>query len=89
MGFQSVESLHVQIEAKRLAYEDRARYYADPHFAKIPIDWLNSQDYAKERAKLIKLDSNASRRLRFGVLAQLRATNSVVLCNTKHAAPSH
>ena len=56
MGFQSAESLHVQIEAKRLAYEDRARYYADPHFAKIPIDWLNSKEYAKERAKQIKLD---------------------------------
>jgi gamma-glutamyltranspeptidase / glutathione hydrolase len=55
-GFQSPESLHVQIEAKRLAYEDRARFYADPHFTKIPIDWLNSKDYAKQRAKLIKLD---------------------------------
>ena len=55
-GFQSPQSLHVQIEAKRLAYEDRARYYADPHFAKIPIDWLISKDYAKERAKLIQLD---------------------------------
>ena len=55
-GFQSTQSLHVQIEAKRLAYEDRARYYADPHFAKIPIDWLKSKDYAKERAKLIRLD---------------------------------
>ena len=42
-GFQSVKSLHVQIEAKRLSYEDRARFYADPHFAKIPIDWLNSK----------------------------------------------
>jgi gamma-glutamyltranspeptidase/glutathione hydrolase len=57
MGFQSPESLHIQIEAKRLAYEDRARYYADPHFAKIPIDWLNSKEYAKQRAKLIKPDS--------------------------------
>jgi gamma-glutamyltranspeptidase/glutathione hydrolase len=56
MGFQSPSSIHVQTEAKRLAYEDRARYYADPHFAKIPIDWLNSKDYAKERAKLISLD---------------------------------
>ena len=34
MGFQSPESLHTQVEAKRLAYEDRARYYADPHFCK-------------------------------------------------------
>ncbi|MGA9062426.1 MAG: gamma-glutamyltransferase family protein [Terracidiphilus sp.] len=55
-GFQSPQSLQVQIEAKRLAYEDRARYYADPHFAKIPIEWLNSKGYAKERAKLIRLD---------------------------------
>ena len=56
MGFQSPQALHVMTEAKRLAYEDRARYYADPHFAKIPIDWLNSKDYAKQRAKLISLD---------------------------------
>jgi gamma-glutamyltranspeptidase/glutathione hydrolase len=55
-GFQSPQSLQVQIEAKRLAYEDRARYYADPHFAKIPIAWLNSKEYAAERAKLIRLD---------------------------------
>ena len=55
-GFQSAQSLHLQTEAKRLAYEDRARYYADPHFAKIPIEWLNSKEYAKERAKLIRPD---------------------------------
>jgi gamma-glutamyltranspeptidase/glutathione hydrolase len=57
MGFQSTASIHTQVEAKRLAYEDRARYYADPHFSKIPIDWLKSKEYAKERAKLIKPDS--------------------------------
>jgi gamma-glutamyltranspeptidase/glutathione hydrolase len=56
-GFQSAQSLQVQIEAKRLAYEDRARYYADPHFAQIPIAWLNSKEYAKERAKLIRLNA--------------------------------
>jgi gamma-glutamyltranspeptidase/glutathione hydrolase len=57
MGFQSAQSLHIQIEAKRLAYEDRARFYADPLFSKVPTDWLNSKEYAKQRAKLIKLDS--------------------------------
>jgi gamma-glutamyltranspeptidase/glutathione hydrolase len=57
MGFQSPQSIHVQAEAKRLAYEDRARYYADPHFAKIPVEWLNSKEYAKQRAALIKMDS--------------------------------
>jgi gamma-glutamyltranspeptidase / glutathione hydrolase len=56
MGFQSAQALHVQIEAKRLAYEDRARYYADPHFSKVPVEWLNSMEYAKERAKLIRMD---------------------------------
>jgi gamma-glutamyltranspeptidase/glutathione hydrolase len=55
-GFQSPEALHVMVEAKRLAYEDRARFYADPHFAKIPIEWLKSKEYAKQRAKLISLD---------------------------------
>jgi gamma-glutamyltranspeptidase / glutathione hydrolase len=55
-GFQSTNSVHVQVEAKRLAFEDRARYYADPHFAKIPIEWLNSKEYAKQRAALIRLD---------------------------------
>ena len=57
MGFQSAASFHTQVEAKRLAYEDRARYYADPHFAKIPIEWLNSKEYAAQRAKLIRPDS--------------------------------
>ena len=56
MGFQSPASIHVQAEAKRLAYEDRARYYADPHFTKIPVEWLNSKPYAAERAKLIRMD---------------------------------
>jgi gamma-glutamyltranspeptidase / glutathione hydrolase len=57
MGFQSAASIHVQAEAKRLAYEDRARYYADPNFSKVPIAWLNSKAYAAERAKLIRPDS--------------------------------
>ncbi len=52
-GFQSPESLQVQIEAKRLAYEDRARFYADPHFSKVPVEWLNSKGYAAERARRI------------------------------------
>ncbi len=55
-GFQSPLSLHLQVEAKRLAYEDRARYYADPNFAKIPIERLNSKAYAAERAALIRSD---------------------------------
>ena len=56
MGFQSAAAYHVQIEAKRLAYEDRARFYADPNFTKMPIEWLNSKQYAKQRAALIHPD---------------------------------
>ncbi|WP_347302775.1 gamma-glutamyltransferase family protein [Croceibacterium sp. TMG7-5b_MA50] len=55
-GFQSATSIHLQAEAKRLAYEDRARYYADPKFADVPVEWLVSKEYAAERAKLIRPD---------------------------------
>jgi gamma-glutamyltranspeptidase/glutathione hydrolase len=56
MGFLSTQALHHMVEAKRLAFEDRARYYADPDFAQIPIEWLLSKDYAAERAALIRPD---------------------------------
>jgi gamma-glutamyltranspeptidase/glutathione hydrolase len=56
MGFQSAQCLHHAIEAKRLAFEDRARYYADPAFFKQPTEWLLSKDYARERAKLVRPD---------------------------------
>jgi gamma-glutamyltranspeptidase/glutathione hydrolase len=57
MGFQTAASLHHQIEAKRLAFEDRARRFADPDFAQAPIDWLLSKAYAAERAGLIRPDA--------------------------------
>jgi gamma-glutamyltranspeptidase/glutathione hydrolase len=53
MGFGSADYLHLFIEAKKLAFEDRARYYADPQFAKIPLKGLLSKDYAARRRKLI------------------------------------
>jgi gamma-glutamyltranspeptidase/glutathione hydrolase len=53
MGRDSVEFWHTMVEAKKLAYEDRARYYADPAFADVPVEDLLSKDYAKQRAKLI------------------------------------
>lgn len=49
----SAEQLHLFIEAKKLAYEDRAVYYADRDFAEVPLEQLISKDYGRERAKLI------------------------------------
>jgi gamma-glutamyltranspeptidase/glutathione hydrolase len=49
----SAAELHKKIEAMKLAYADLYRYNADPRFAKIPVNGLLSQDYAKERGKLI------------------------------------
>ena len=57
MGFQSARAIHHAVEAKRLAYEDRARYYVDPDFARVPTDWLLSREYAAERARRIRPDS--------------------------------
>jgi gamma-glutamyltranspeptidase/glutathione hydrolase len=53
MGFGSADYLHLFVEAKKLAFEDRARYYADPDFAKIPLAGLLSKSYAAKRRALI------------------------------------
>jgi gamma-glutamyltranspeptidase/glutathione hydrolase len=49
----SAEHLHLFVEAKKLAFEDRAHFYADPEFADVPVDRLISKEYAAERVKLI------------------------------------
>ena len=59
MGFGSAEYMHLFTEAKKLAFEDRARYYADPAFSKIPISRLISKKYAAERRKLIDFNKAA------------------------------
>ena len=53
MGRNSPETLHAMIEAKKIVWADRAKYYADPAFAKIPLKTLLSKEYAAERRKLI------------------------------------
>jgi gamma-glutamyltranspeptidase/glutathione hydrolase len=57
-GLNSSRALHVQIEAKKLAYADLARYIGDPKMAKqpLPVSGLLAKSYAAERAKLINLD---------------------------------
>jgi len=51
--FGSSKHIHLFTEAKQLAFEDRARYYADMQFAKVPVQQLISKSYAEQRRKLI------------------------------------
>ena len=53
MGFGSADYVHHFLEAKKLTYEDMAKYYGDPAFGEIPIETLLSDDYASERRKEI------------------------------------
>ncbi|NOU61857.1 gamma-glutamyltransferase [Marinifilum caeruleilacunae] len=69
MGFGSTEYLHTFIEAKKLAFEDRAKFYTDPDFSDIPIRELISNEYAQERKALID-PNRAAREYPAGELEQ-------------------
>ncbi|WOH37133.1 gamma-glutamyltransferase [Thalassotalea fonticola] len=56
MGHNSADYLHVMTEAKKLAFEDRARFYADPDYYDIPLEGLLSKEYAAQRRSLISMD---------------------------------
>ncbi len=59
MGWNTADYWHVMVEAKKLAYEDRARFYADPAFYDVPLKRLLSKEYAAERRRLIRMDRAA------------------------------
>jgi gamma-glutamyltranspeptidase / glutathione hydrolase len=59
MGFGSAEYIHIFTEAKKLAFEDRAKYYADMQFARVPVKELISKEYAAKRNQLINKDRAA------------------------------
>ena len=59
MGHNSADYLHVMAEAKKLAFEDRARFYADPQYQNIDLDYLLSEKYGQKRAKLIDMKKAA------------------------------
>jgi len=59
MGFGSADYLHLFTEAKKLAYEDRAKFYSDPDFNELPIEELISKDYARQRNERIDMDRSA------------------------------
>jgi gamma-glutamyltranspeptidase/glutathione hydrolase len=79
MGRESADFWHVMIEAKKLAFADRARYYADPAFAKVPIEALLSKDYAKTRARLIDM-AHAAQADAPGESAALNRSETTFLC---------
>jgi len=59
MGHNSADYIHVMAEAKKLAFADRARWYADQQFVKVPVARLISKAYADERRKLIDMKKAA------------------------------
>ncbi len=65
MGFGTSEYIHHFVEAKKLAFEDRAKYYADPAFNDLPVEELISKEYAAKRRELIN-PRRASRSLDAG-----------------------
>ncbi|WP_240901004.1 gamma-glutamyltransferase [Thioalkalivibrio sp. XN8] len=60
MGFGSADYMHLFIEAKKLAFEDRARFYADPDFMDVSVAKLISDEYAATRRSLIDLGKAAA-----------------------------
>jgi gamma-glutamyltranspeptidase/glutathione hydrolase len=78
MGPLSPDYWHLLVEAKKLAYADRARYYADPDFARAPVEALISKSYAAARRKLID-QRHAMRQVEAGD-AKLGRADTVYLC---------
>ncbi len=85
MGRGSADALHVMVEAKRLAFEDLAKFYADPATYNAPIDQLISDSYAAQRRALIDMthaNPNVAARRR---QAAARATRPISPPPTKTA----
>jgi gamma-glutamyltranspeptidase/glutathione hydrolase len=83
LGWDSAQWVHLFVETKKLAFEDRARFYADPQFAKVPLKQLLSKEYAAERRKLIDLD-RAARQVPAGNPA-LDQGDTIYLCTADDA----
>jgi gamma-glutamyltranspeptidase/glutathione hydrolase len=78
MGRNSPETLHAMIEAKKIVWADRAKFYADPAFAKIPLAGLLSKGYAAERRRLID-PNHAAKQVEAGNLV-LEQGDTIYLC---------
>jgi gamma-glutamyltranspeptidase / glutathione hydrolase len=72
MGFFSADYIHVTVEAMKLAYADRDKYYGDPSFVNVPIQQLLSDEYTKLRYPLIDMNI-ASEQIRPGDPVRMEA----------------
>ncbi len=63
MGHNSAEYLHTLIEMKKIVYEDRAKFYADPAFSRIDYNTFLTDKYTAERLRLFN-KNKASRILK-------------------------
>lgn len=77
-GFGSPEHVHLFVEAKKLAFADRAASYADPEFYRTPVERLISKDYARERGALISME-RAMKAAEPGVIPQLNEGDTIYL----------
>ena len=77
-GFGSPEHVHLFVEAKKLAFADRAASYADPDFYKTPTARLISKEYARERGKLISMD-RAMKAAEPGIIPELNEGDTIYL----------
>ncbi|WP_295933836.1 gamma-glutamyltransferase [uncultured Xanthomonas sp.] len=76
--FGSAEHVHLFTEAKKLAFADRARFYADPAFQPAPLARLISKDYAAQRRALISMD-RALKEVQPGTPKQLEDGDTIYL----------
>jgi gamma-glutamyltranspeptidase/glutathione hydrolase len=82
-GHNSVDALHVMIEAKNLAYSDMYKYVGDPRFTPIPVKQLISKALADKRAKLIDMHKAACEVLPSDIEAELnKHGNSTIYLST-------
>jgi gamma-glutamyltranspeptidase/glutathione hydrolase len=79
MGRESPDFWHTMVEAKKIVYADRARYYADPAFAAVPVEQLLDKGYARKRATLID-PQHAAQTDQPGEVAVLNRKETTYLC---------
>ena len=61
LGFGSPESIHLMVEAKKMAFADREAYVADPDYIDVPLAGMLSEEYGRERARLINRGQASAR----------------------------